>query len=103
MTTDAATATHFTAWLTTDSSCLAGDVCDVVVLEDELLGEADDPRAWASTSKEHFQVETSVDARDGEHADAIAEAGELLEAAGWRIVGCWEPVGTGYTATVERA
>lgn len=93
---------HFTAWVTTDKSCLAGDNADVVVLRDELRGEPDDPNAWTSTSDEKFQAVTSVPA-DGDHDAIIREARTLLENAGWELDGDWDGVATGYIATVKRA
>lgn len=94
---------HFTAWLTTDPSCLDQGCADVVVLRDELRGEADDPNAWASTSDERFSAATTVDAKDGDAEDAMREAEQLLEAGGWKLDGDWEPVTTGATVTVTRA
>lgn len=94
---------HFTAWLTTDPSCLDQACADVVVLRDELRGEADDPNAWASTDDERFSAVTTVDAKDGDQVDAMREAVELLEAAGWKLDGEWEAVPTGATVTVTRA
>lgn len=94
---------HFTAWLTTDPTCLDQACADVVVLRDELRGEADDPNAWSSTSDELFSAATTVDARDGDYEDAEREAKELLESAGWKLDGGWEAVPTGATATVTRA
>lgn len=94
---------HFTAWLTTDPTCLDQACADIVVLRDELRGEADDPNAWASTSDERFSAATTVDAKDGDDEDAIREAAELLEAAGWKLDGGWEAVTTGYTVTVTGA
>lgn len=94
---------HFTAWLTTDTSALAGDNADVVVLADELRGEPDDPNAWSSTSDERFSAVTTVNAAEGDIEDAIREANDLLAAAGWSRVGEWESVTTGCIVTVERA
>lgn len=94
---------HFTAWLTTDTSCLDQACADVVVLRDELRGEPDDPNAWSSTGDPLFTATTTVDAKDGDQADAMREAEELLQAAGWELDGKWEPVTTGATVTVTRS
>lgn len=96
------TSEHFTAWLTTDSSCLDQGCADVVVLRDELQGEPDDRNAWTSTGDPLMHAVTTVDAKDGDAVDAIREAGELLEAHGWERDGDWEAVPTGYIATVAR-
>lgn len=94
---------HFTAWLTTDPGALDQGCADIVVLRDELRGEADDPNAWASTGDERFSAATTVDAKDGDHEDAQREAEELLEAAGWKLDGKWDATDTGYIVTVTRA
>lgn len=94
---------HFTAWLTTDPSCLDQACADVVVLADELRGEPDDPNAWASTTDQRFKAVTTVDAKDGDHKDAMREATDLLESAGWSLDGAWEANDTGYIVTVEPA
>lgn len=83
----------FTAWLTTDRSATATDACDVVVLKDD----STDPEDW-----EQFHAITTVDARTGDHDDAIKQARDLLEDAGWHMVGKWNAVPTGYVITVER-
>lgn len=83
----------FTAWLTTDRSATATDTCDVVVLKDD----STDPENW-----EHYHGTTTVDARTGDHDDAIKQAEDLLDDAGWRTVGTWSAVPTGYVITVER-
>jgi hypothetical protein len=93
---------HFTAWLTTDPSCLDQDYADVVVLADELRGEPNDPNAWASTGDPLFHDVTEVHARDGEYADAERDAKKRLEDAGWKPQGPWESVPTGATVTVVR-
>ena len=94
---------HFTAWLTTDPTCLDQGCADVVVLRDELRGEPDDPNAWSSTGDPLFSAATTVDAKDGDMEDAMREAVDLLETAGWKLDGNWEAVSTGATVTVTRA
>lgn len=90
---------HYTAWLTTASSALDTACADVVVLADEETS----PGQWTSTGDPLMQATTTVSARDGNPAEAIREAEQLLVAAGWRIVGNWDAVPTGYTVTVERS
>jgi hypothetical protein len=94
---------HFTAWLTTDSTCLDQSNADVSVLRDELRGEPDDPDAWSSTGDPLFHAITAMDARDGDHDDAKREAEDLLTKKGWTLDGTWAPVPTGYVATVTRS
>lgn len=88
---------NFVAWLTTDITCLDQGCADVVVLRDEAdvaPGEDNEPL---------FSAVTTVDARDGDHDDAIREAELLLARAGWRVNGTWEPVTTGCIAAVTRS
>ncbi|MCB5181510.1 hypothetical protein [Streptomyces antimicrobicus] len=97
--------THYTAWLANDPSCLEQSCMDVTVLEDRLIGgDPDDPDDWtADTSRPTaFYAVTTVDARDGQGADGIAEAEALMRAAGWRVVSDWETTPHALTATVER-
>jgi hypothetical protein len=97
--------THFTAWVTSAPDCLDGDNCDVTVLPDEANTYYDGDEetvSWESTGTDVFQAATSVDARDGDIDQAIREAKELLENAGWRVTGTWAAVDTGYVAEVER-
>ncbi|PBC72309.1 MULTISPECIES: hypothetical protein [unclassified Streptomyces] len=98
------TTTHFTAWLTTDASCLDQPNIDVTVLEDELIGDnpANDG-AWSSQGDPLFHAVTGVPAADSSTGRAEKEAQSLLEAAGWTVEGDWEPVPTGGVVTVSRA
>lgn len=96
---------HFTAWLVNDSTCLSGDVMDITVLEDMLIGgDPDDDGCWATdtSKKTPFYAETSVSVYDGEVAEAQDEARHLLESAGWRIEGQWQATPNAYTVPVER-
>ncbi|MFF0409119.1 hypothetical protein ACFYUY_01620 [Kitasatospora sp. NPDC004745] len=98
--------THFTVWVVNDTSSLGGDNCEVEVKADapHTYYEGDEKRiSWESTGDPLLQHVTSVDARDGDIDDAIREAEELLEAAGWRIAGRWDAVDTAYIAEVERS
>lgn len=94
---------HFTAWITSDPSCLDQPNMDVVVLADILVGEPDDDNAWTSTSDQQFTAATSVPADGGDIQAAICEVADLLTDAGWEITGGWSDVPTGYIATVTRA
>ena len=102
------TDTHFTAWLTNDPSCLTGPVCDVTVLQDEAVSyraaeDGTETPVWGSTGDPLFQAVTTVEAKNGDHDDAISQAKDLLANAGWTVTGEWDAVGTGYIATVEHA
>lgn len=95
-----ATTTHFTAWLTTDTSALDQPNIDITVLEDEELGN----KGWTSKGGPAlFTTATNIPAEDGDHDKAQAEADDLLSEAGWNTVGSWDAVDTGYIITVERA
>lgn len=91
---------HFTAWITTDANCLAGDKIDVVVLADKRIDED----AWLSTDSRWFDALTTIRVRrrHDADADAIGEATALLEAAGWTITDRWDAIDSGYVATVKR-
>jgi hypothetical protein len=78
---------------------------DDTVLEDELLGEDPaDHAAWTTDSSKPiaFHAVTTVDARDGDDADGVTQAEELLRAAGWRTVGQWD-VTTSATSSPSNA
>ncbi|GGT65374.1 hypothetical protein [Streptomyces purpureus] len=98
------TTTHFTAWLTNTPSALDQPNVDLTVLEDVLIGDPDDgDSAWASAGGEAaFEAITSVPAEDDDDEQALREAKDLLQDAGWRTVGEWDGVETGYIVTVER-
>lgn len=99
------TATHFTAWLVNDPSCLDQGCCDVTILEDQLIGaDPHNDADWSTdTSKpEAFYAVTTVDAKDGDSNEAIREAEELMSAAGWRVLGDWNAAPNAYIVTVER-
>lgn len=103
------TATHFTAWLTTDPTCLDGANSDVTVLADDIAGYKSDSNGfetdvpvWTSTGDPLTHAVTTVPAKGGDDGEAMREAADLLEARGWRTAGDWETVPTGYIVTVER-
>ncbi|BFP50049.1 hypothetical protein KCMC57_64170 (plasmid) [Kitasatospora sp. CMC57] len=103
--------THFTAWLVDDRSCLDQDNCDVTVLADDITTVIDydgngfevEKPEYSSTGAPVFYGITGVDARDGNVDDAIREAEQMLDAAGWVVTGTWEAVGTSYVVEVELA
>ena len=97
------------AWLTTDRTCLDGDLCDVVVLRDEIIGYREQNGAevpvWESTGDPLFHSEINLRHDADTFEQAIPLAVEALVNGGWRAThgASWEPVGTGLTITVERA
>jgi hypothetical protein len=104
---------RYTAWITTDPSCLDADGrIDVVVLRDEIVGcDVDDDRnevpVWSSAGESPvFSAKTTNDASedidwDGP-AGVYAQVVELLEAAGWSVESPWETIATGAIAVVQR-
>jgi len=100
------TITHFTAWLVNDASALETGCMDITILQDELIGEDPaDERNWSCDAGKPapFHAVTTVDATDGDVDDAITEAKDLMEQAGWSITGSWDAVDNAYIVTVERA
>lgn len=97
---------HFTAWLVNDRTCVLNGLMDLTVLEDKLIGDdPEDHGNWTtdSSKKEHpFYAETTVSVEDGDVADAMDEAEDLLEKAGWRMVDEWDITPNAYVVTVER-
>jgi hypothetical protein len=97
---------RFTAWITTDATCVTNGHCDVVVLIDEITAYSEGPNGdeipeWESTGPEVFSAVTAIPC-DGDHEDATGEAETLLNTAGWHRTSDWEGVPTGYIATVAR-
>ncbi len=101
---------HFTAWVTTDRSCLESDYADVQVFADDITQDLGHNSHGSHAWKIEFEMTgdplmtavTDVDVTDpDETKDATEAAEDLLEAAGWRVTGTWEAVGTGYIAEVE--
>lgn len=101
--------THFTAWLVDDRSCLDQDNCDVTVLADDITtvigydrnGFEAEKVEYSSTGDPVFYGITGVDARGGDIDDAIREAEQMLDDAGWETAGTWEAVGTSYVVEVQ--
>lgn len=101
-----ATAEHFTAWVTTDTTVLPGENIDVSVLEDELTGYKGDDEEfpmYESVGEPVFYFETDVNARAGQPDDMLRQIANTLRESGWTVVSRWDGVATGYIATVERA
>ena len=102
---------HFTAWLVDDRSCLDQDNCDVTVLADDITtfidydhdGTEIEKPEYSSTGDPVFYGITGVDARNGDINEAIREAEQMLDDAGWQTSGTWEAVGTSYVVEVEPA
>ncbi|MFJ2225639.1 hypothetical protein ACIOFY_37055 [Streptomyces anulatus] len=99
------TRTHFTAWYTSDRSALDSRFTDVAVLEDRLSSDEDQgDAAWSCAGGEPlFHAVTAVTVDDVDGSRGLDAAAEVLEEGGWRLVGPWQGVPTGSTATVERA
>lgn len=102
------TTTHFTAWLAVESSVLTNDNCDVTILQDEVISYRTDDDGteipeWTTAAgvPQAFYAETHA-TTDDDHSDAQNQARDLMEEAGWRIVGDWEATDSGYIVTVER-
>lgn len=98
---------RFTAWITTDATCLTSENCDVTVLIDQITGYregeyGEEVPEWESTGPEVFSAVTTTPANGGDDQDAIDQAEDLLRDAGWQITSNWEAVTTGYIATVTR-
>lgn len=96
---------HYTAWITIDASCLETGITDVTVMTDEIHGYTVEDKGtevpiWVSAGKIAFYSETGVDHRGG-HEQIIRCAEEILTENGWKLTKrTWEPVETGYIATV---
>lgn len=99
---------HYTAWVTTDRTCLDSDFADVVVLRDKAAGttvtdSGAEVTHWTSTGDPHFQQETTV-RHDGDDEEIINAATDILEQVGWEVVDDeWQPVDTGYITAVKPA
>jgi hypothetical protein len=85
----------FTAWITTDRSCLFTDLADVVILANDEAGNSTGDPIWSATTTQRY---------DGDSEVICNEARELLAAAGWTEVGGLDAtaVGSGYVIDVEQ-
>lgn len=100
-------APRYTAWITTDGSCLDTPLCDVQVLPDAVThyrdgGDGDEVPVYESRGPAVFSS-TLDTPHAGPHDGVEQQATEALNAAGWRVVGKWSAdVPTGLIAVVER-
>jgi len=100
---------HYTAWVTTDPSCLDGPFAVVVVLQDEIFGYRLDDNGdpdhnaplWESTGEQMFSATTGVPhAADGDFI--LKNATGVLDNWNWTVTTEWQAVTTGYVATAVR-
>lgn len=96
------------AHITTDRSCLDGDMCDVVVLRDEVVGYTErdgvETPNFESAGPPVFHTDLPI-RHDAETMDGLfGLAATALSDAGWRMThgAKWSATGTGYTIPVER-
>lgn len=100
---------QYSAWLCTDRTTLAGQHCDVTVLEDTVIGympghNGEQLPIWESSGDHLFHSELTITWDALDFTPALQLAQTALLAAGWRATpgAQWAPVGTGCTITVER-
>lgn len=102
---------RYSAWITTDLTCLEGDLADVSVLTDEITGyrydsDGNEIPVWAPTSADpllHFVTTVAVGPDTDPWSNGLAEeANDLLHQNGWRVLTDWETDATGAVADVER-
>jgi len=91
------------------SDVVAGDHCDVSVIERAIVGYRDDEDGeetpvygLGDRVVYHADTGVNVDADDAA-TRAITAATELLEAAGWEVVGEWEYADNAVYAVIARA
>lgn len=91
------------------SDVVAGDHCDVSVIERAIVGYRDDEDGeetpvygLGDRVVGYWETTIPVDADDAD-TRAIAAAEQLLEAAGWEVVGAWEYADNAVYAVVARA
>lgn len=100
--------TNYVAALTNAADCVAGDYCDVSVIESEISGYREDhegnevPEYGMTGVVAMDAVETTVRTDADAIEDALAQADAILRDAGWTRVGNWEPSPNAYYADVER-
>jgi hypothetical protein len=98
---------HYTAWLTTDPTCLPDHVvADVSILRDR----RDDDGNWGQSDTEplailpmtaEFLRAGGFDYESNPHA-VVDGAQEALHVFGWERVGHWTDVGSGFCAEARR-
>lgn len=91
------------------SDVVPNGCCDVSVIERTIVGYRDDANStetpvYGLTDRVVYHADTGipVDATDAA-TSAIAAATELLEAAGWEVVGEWEYADNAVYAVIARA
>ncbi|MBX6383763.1 MAG: hypothetical protein IRZ07_12440 [Microbispora sp.] len=93
------------------SDVVAGDHCDVSIIERQVIGyDVEDGEDGEETPVYglgdrvvgYWETTIPVDADDAD-TRAIAAAEQLLEAAGWEVVGAWEYAANAVYALVARA
>jgi hypothetical protein len=87
--------TETTAWVAFDRMVLDTNMVAVVVLEYDQFGDR-------TSTLPLFRGRTNVRYDAGEHEEAIRQAVDLLNEAGWRITGPWEYTDTGCVAAVTK-
>ena len=88
---------HFTAWVTSDRSAVANGRVDVVVLKDERDNTGS---GWTSVGDPIFSADTTMEV-GGDFEEALRQAEELLNDAGWHVASEWCSISTGAIATVS--
>jgi hypothetical protein len=100
--------TKFVAALANVSDCVAGDYCDVSVIESEIVGYREDhdgneiPQYGMTSTVAMDAIETTVRTDADDIAAAIVEADAILRDNGWTRVSDWQAADTAYYADVER-
>lgn len=87
--------TETTAWVAFDRMMLDTNMVAVVVLEHDQFGDR-------TSTLPLFRGRTNVRYDAGEHEEAIRQAVDLLNEAGWRIAGPWKYTDTGCVAAVAK-
>lgn len=101
--------TTYTAALATASDVVANGLCDVSVVENEVItyrqgSDGYDIPVYGMTSTVALDaVETTVRTDADSYGDAETEADDILAANGWTRTGDWEPSDNAYYAPVAKA
>ncbi|GAA2626400.1 hypothetical protein GCM10010411_74150 [Actinomadura fulvescens] len=102
--------TTYTAAIATASDVVAGEYCDVLVAENDVVGYRDGeggqevPVLGMSDRVVMEAVETTVRTTDDDKLGLIEqEAEQILAAHGWQVVGPWELSDNAAYAAVQRA
>ena len=107
---ESAMAVTYTAAIGTASDVVAGDFCDVMVAENDIVGYREDedgneiPEYEMGSNVVMPAQETTVRTDEADPWGRLeAEAVAILAANGWRVVGPWELGDNAAYATVELA